>query len=217
MPAIEATGSIDMLLDYVLRVVLEQIRRWLDRNLEIPVAINLSVRNLTARKFPERVAEQLREFDVPARLVTFEITESAVMDDPETALPILDELHAMGLSLAVDDFGTGYSSLAYLRRLPINEIKIDRSFVLGMSTALGDLAIVRVDHRPRSLTRPAGDRRGRRGGVLPRSVALDGLRRYPGIPDQPATADRPFEKWLKARTVRSTQEGSSRPALRVDG
>ena len=217
VPAIEETGSIDMLLDYVLRVVLQQIRQWLDRNLEIPVAINLSVRNLTARMFPERVAEQLREFDVPARLVTFEITESNVMDDPETALPILGELHAMGLSLAVDDFGTGYSSLAYLRRLPINEIKIDRSFVLGMSTALGDLAIVRsiidLGHSLGLQVIAEGVEEESSREAL-RSMGCDGIQGF--LISRPQPVDR-FEQWLQARTVRSTVAGSTRPALRVDG
>jgi EAL domain-containing protein (putative c-di-GMP-specific phosphodiesterase class I) len=101
------------------------------------------VRNLLAENFPAKVADALAHRGVPAELLTFEITESSVMTDPEHSLPVLRELHAMGVHLSVDDFGTGYSSLAYLRRLPIDEIKIDRSFVMSMQEEAGDAAIVR--------------------------------------------------------------------------
>ena len=94
--AIEATGSIDILLNHVLEIVLQQIRRWLDRGLQISVAVNLSMRNLTGKHFPERVAASLERHDVPAHLLTFELTESNVMTDPETAMPILDSLHRWG-------------------------------------------------------------------------------------------------------------------------
>ncbi|MGH3973642.1 MAG: EAL domain-containing protein, partial [Pseudonocardiaceae bacterium] len=77
-------------------------------------------------------------------LLSFELTESAVMSDPERALPVLRGLHGMGVRIAVDDFGTGYSSLAYLRCLPVHEVKIDKSFVLGLASDLGDLAVVRA-------------------------------------------------------------------------
>ncbi|GGM03680.1 putative bifunctional diguanylate cyclase/phosphodiesterase [Nakamurella endophytica] len=142
--AIEATGSIDILLEHVLEIVLAQIRRWMDRRMRIGVAVNLSVHNLSSPNFPARVAAALAAHGVPPELLTFEITESSVMAAPERSMPILQELHDMGLHLSVDDFGTGYSSLAYLRRLPIDEIKIDKSFVQGMVTDIGDLAIVRA-------------------------------------------------------------------------
>jgi EAL domain-containing protein (putative c-di-GMP-specific phosphodiesterase class I) len=86
----------------------------------------------------------LEEHRVPAELLTFEITESSVMSDPERSLPVLHRLHKSGIGLSIDDFGTGYSSLAYLRRLPVDEVKIDKVFVLGMGTDLGDMAIVRA-------------------------------------------------------------------------
>ncbi len=141
---VEATGLIDALTNFVLEVTLRQCRAWLDRGLRLAVAVNLSVRNLADAEFPDRVAEALRRHNVPATLLAFELTESAVMSDPERALPVLRRLHALGIHLAVDDFGTGYSSLAYLRRLPVDEVKIDKSFVLGMGTDLGDLAVVRA-------------------------------------------------------------------------
>lgn len=143
VPAIEAAGLVGVLTDFVLEQALRRVRAWLDEGFRISAAVNLSVRNLSDEQFPDRVAQALSTFDVPAELLTFELTESGVMADPARALPILRQLHGFGLTLAVDDFGTGYSSLAYLRQLPVDEVKIDKSFVLGMGGDLGDLAVVR--------------------------------------------------------------------------
>jgi diguanylate cyclase (GGDEF)-like protein len=143
VPAVEATGLIDALTSFVTECALTKVKKWLDRGIRMSAAVNLSVRNLDDQTFPDRVAEALARYDVPAELLTFELTESGVMSDPAKALPVLRRLHAMGVVLAVDDFGTGYSSLAYLRRLPVDEVKIDKSFVLGMGSDLGDLAVVR--------------------------------------------------------------------------
>ncbi len=141
---IEATGLIDSLTEFVLDRSLQQCRSWLDRGLFLSVAVNLSVRNLADTEFPSRVADALTRHRVPPALLGLELTESAVMSDPERALPVLRGLHGRGVRIAVDDFGTGYSSLAYLRRLPVDEIKIDKSFVLGLASDLGDLAVVRA-------------------------------------------------------------------------
>lgn len=140
---VEATGLIDALTEFVLDCSLRQCRSWLDRGLSLSVAVNLSVRNLADTEFPRRVADALARHQVPAALLCLELTESAVMSDPERALPVLRGLHGLGVRIAVDDFGTGYSSLAYLRRLPVDEVKIDKSFVLGLASDLGDLAVVR--------------------------------------------------------------------------
>ncbi len=141
---VEATGLIDALTGFVLERSLEQCKAWRDRGLGLSVAVNLSVRNLADVEFPDRVGDALARHDVPSSLLGFELTESAVMSDPERALPVLRRLHALGVRIAVDDFGTGYSSLAYLRRLPVDEVKIDKSFVLGMGSDLSDLAVVRA-------------------------------------------------------------------------
>ncbi|MDQ4011209.1 MAG: bifunctional diguanylate cyclase/phosphodiesterase [Actinomycetota bacterium] len=141
---VEATGLIDPLTEFVLDRSLQQCRSWLDRGLSLSVAVNLSVRNLADTAFPSRVADALARHQVSAALLCFELTESAVMSDPERALPVLRGLHGLGVRIAVDDFGTGYSSLAYLRRLPVDEVKIDKSFVLGLASDLGDLAVVRA-------------------------------------------------------------------------
>jgi diguanylate cyclase (GGDEF)-like protein len=143
VPAVEATGLIGALTNFVTEKALAKVRDWLDRGIRMSAAVNLSVRNLEDENFPDLVAEMLARHGVPAELLTYELTESGVMSDPERALPVLRRLHALGIVLAVDDFGTGYSSLAYLRQLPVDEVKIDKSFVLGMGSDLGDLAVVR--------------------------------------------------------------------------
>jgi diguanylate cyclase (GGDEF)-like protein len=144
VPLAERTGLIGVLTDHVLRASLAQCRQWLDRDLRIPVAVNLSARTLSDAEFPERVAGMLREYEVPPEMLSFELTESSVMSDPDRMKPVLHRLHALGTGLSIDDFGTGYSSLSQLRRLPVDEVKIDKEFVFTMGTDLGDLAIVRA-------------------------------------------------------------------------
>ena len=213
--AIEATGSIDILLGHVLDIVLQQLRDWTAQGIQITAAVNLSVRNLLAEDFPTMVANALARHEVPAELLTFEITESSVMADPEHSLPVLRELHAMGIRLSVDDFGTGYSSLAYLRRLPIDEIKIDRSFVQGMGTDLSDLAIVRaiVD-----LGHSLGLRVVAEG--VEEEAARDALREMNCDQAQGFLISRPmpldrFEAWLPARTVSIYDPASTTHVLRM--
>ncbi|WP_164479209.1 putative bifunctional diguanylate cyclase/phosphodiesterase [Nakamurella antarctica] len=214
--AIEATGSIDILFDHVLNTCLKQSNLWLGRGLRIPVAVNVSVRNLTA-DFPDRVAAALATHQVPGELLTLELTESNMMADPEQSLPILSALHAQGIKIAVDDFGTGYSSLAYLRRLPVDELKIDRSFIQGMSTALGDLAIVRsiidLGHSLNLQVIAEGVEEESSREVL-RSMRCDGMQGF--LFSRPQPIDR-FEAWLAARTVRSVHESTEAPVLRVVG
>jgi EAL domain-containing protein (putative c-di-GMP-specific phosphodiesterase class I) len=111
--------------------------------LDVPVAVNLSVRSLLDPELAEDVGRLLRSAEVPARSLTLEITETSIMGDPGRTLSVLDRLAGLGLVLAIDDFGTGYSSLAYLKRLPVDEVKIDKSFVLDMSADPDDEAIVR--------------------------------------------------------------------------
>jgi EAL domain-containing protein (putative c-di-GMP-specific phosphodiesterase class I) len=110
--------------------------------LDLAVAINLSMRSLLDRSFPAAVAERLAAAQTAADRLRLEITESTIMADPETATAVVGELAALGVELAIDDFGTGYSSLAYLRRLPVSELKIDRSFVGGIGTERDDATIV---------------------------------------------------------------------------
>jgi len=128
---------------WVLRAALRQCRAWSGAGLDIRVAVNLSARLLQDEGLVETVTDMLRVADVSPDLLQIEITESAVMADPAGALRILTRLHEMGVRVAIDDFGTGYSSLSYLKKLPVDEIKIDKSFVLDMPVNADDVTIAR--------------------------------------------------------------------------
>jgi predicted signal transduction protein with EAL and GGDEF domain len=142
VPCIESSDLVDVLTLFMLEQALAAVRGWLDRGIRLSASVNLSARTLSDNDFPERVAGELGRHRVPSELLIFELTESGVMADDET-LPVLRKLRELGCRLALDDFGTGYSSLAYLRALPIDEVKIDKSFVLGVSSDRGDEAVVR--------------------------------------------------------------------------
>ncbi|WP_033291150.1 EAL domain-containing protein [Amycolatopsis jejuensis] len=203
VPAIEAAGLIGVLTSFVLEESLKRVRKWLDEGLRISAAVNLSVRNLADDDFPAKVQRELERFDVPAELLTFELTESGVMSDPQKALPILRELHSLGIVLAVDDFGTGYSSLAYLRQLPVDQVKIDKSFVLGMGTDLGDLAVVRsiveLGHSLGLTVVAEGVEEDVARDQL-EAMGCDVAQGY--LISRPLPEDR-LEAWLQARTARS--------------
>lgn len=143
IPLAEMTEMIHPLSLWVLREALRQVRCWLDQGREIAVAVNLSARNLIDTRCPAQIRALLTEFDVPNRLLEIEITESALITDPERAMQVVQSFHELGLHLAIDDFGTGYSSLSYLKRLPIQTLKVDRSFVKDMLSDEADAVIVR--------------------------------------------------------------------------
>ncbi|GHJ46185.1 bifunctional diguanylate cyclase/phosphodiesterase [Catellatospora sp. TT07R-123] len=140
----EHTGQLSRLTDVVLREGLRRARQWVDAGRPLSVAVNLSPRTLVDPSFPQRVDDLLQEYGVSPDRLTLEITEDGVVDGVDRLLPTLRRLYDLGVHLSVDDFGTGYSSLSYLRRLPVHEVKVDRSFVQGMATDPGDLAIVRA-------------------------------------------------------------------------
>jgi predicted signal transduction protein with EAL and GGDEF domain len=143
IPLAERTGLIGPLTHYVLDHALRQCHQWQQAGHELVVAVNVSARRLLDLAFPEEVAALLARWEVPARLLVVEITESAIMADPAHAMEILGRLNAMGVQLAIDDFGTGYSSMAYLKSLPVHELKVDRSFVSQMTSSIRDAVIVR--------------------------------------------------------------------------
>jgi diguanylate cyclase (GGDEF)-like protein/PAS domain S-box-containing protein len=143
IPTAEQTGLIKPLTRYVIDEALHQCRSWQDDGLRLSIAVNLSARSLVDLDFPAQVAGQLERWDVEPCLLEFEITESAVLADPTRTKLVLEQLSEMGIRLSIDDFGTGYSSLAHLKRLPVNEIKVDRSFVMNMEQDEDDATIVR--------------------------------------------------------------------------
>ncbi len=143
IPAAENTGAIDALTFHVLESAAGMCARWHRRGWDLDVSVNLSARNLTNARFTTEVAAILDRTGIPAGSLTLELTESSVMTEAERAMKTLNELHELGIALSIDDFGTGYSSLAHLRRLPVTEIKIDKSFVFDLTTSESDEAIVR--------------------------------------------------------------------------
>ena len=143
VPIAEHSGLIEPLTRVVLEEAVAQCSLWSLAGKPLRVAVNLSARVLHDLSLPQQIADLLEKWKVPAELLALEITESTIMADPIRALRVMTTLSGMGVRLAIDDFGTGYSSLAYLRRLPVSEIKIDKSFVSGMATNENDAIIVR--------------------------------------------------------------------------
>ncbi|MGH8851819.1 MAG: putative bifunctional diguanylate cyclase/phosphodiesterase [Casimicrobiaceae bacterium] len=139
----EQTGYIRAITQWVMAHAIAQCAAWRADDLAMNVSINISARDLVDLELPERVEALLQQHGCAAQWITLEITESAILDDPDHAIDNLRRLHALGCRLAIDDYGTGYSSLAYLRRLPVHELKIDKTFILGMARDSSDAVIVR--------------------------------------------------------------------------
>ncbi|WP_455913258.1 EAL domain-containing protein [Pseudomonas syringae] len=139
----ERTGSIQILTNWVIEEALRQLAEWAYRGLVLQVSVNISADDLLDGNLADRVAALLKLYRVPAEQLIFEITESAIMREPEQSLKVLNRLREFGISLSVDDFGTGYSSLAHLKRLPVQELKIDQSFVRDLDETSEDAVIVR--------------------------------------------------------------------------
>jgi len=145
IPIAERTGLIADIDAWVLRRACRQMVQWQEEGRDLAfVAVNLSSRLFGQRELYRQVAEVLHETGLDPALLELEVTESAVMEDPEVALEQLHRLRELGLSLAIDDFGTGYSSLLRLKRLPVQKLKIDQGFVAGLPLDDDDIAIVRV-------------------------------------------------------------------------
>jgi len=142
IPMAEQTGLIHPLTEWVLKTAVEQARQWHNKGIMLNVAINLSAQSLRDPGLIESIETVLREANLEPGYLTLELTETAVMSDPQRALEILTALDEKGVMLSIDDFGTGYSSLSYLKRLPVDEIKIDRSFVMEMDGDNNDKVIV---------------------------------------------------------------------------
>jgi len=148
IPLAAHTGLIKPLTTWVLNTALRQLHYWREQadgpiSEEMSMAVNLSARSLLDEGFPAEVVAALERWKIPAHLLELEITESMIMPDPRRAHHLLTELAAVGVKLSIDDFGTGYSSLAYLKNLPVNQLKIDRTFVCNMNRDPLDTVIVR--------------------------------------------------------------------------
>jgi diguanylate cyclase (GGDEF)-like protein len=143
IPLAERTGLIKLLSHYVLDESLRRCRDWTAAGHDVHVAVNLTVANLLDLELPNEIAELLRAHELSPDRLELEVTESMIMADPFRIRQVLTRLSDMGVRLAIDDFGTGYSSLAYLRRLPVDVLKIDKSFVLNMMQDAHDAMIVR--------------------------------------------------------------------------
>ncbi|MFZ6757367.1 EAL domain-containing protein [Undibacterium sp. Ji50W] len=143
IPFAEQTGFIRQLTHWIMNEAARVCSLWNKQGLHLKISVNISTRDLMDQDLPTKFAQILQQHQVDAASFCLEITESAIMDDPVRAFQTLDRLHAMGLDLSIDDFGTGYSSLAYLKRLPVDELKIDKSFVLKMEKDIDDTKIVK--------------------------------------------------------------------------
>jgi diguanylate cyclase (GGDEF)-like protein len=150
IPLAEHSGLITPLTMLVLRSALQQCEAWREAGHELDVAVNISPRSLLDAAFVDEVARALAAVAVPARALTLEVTETSLMAEPDRAIEALHQLRRLGVRLSVDDLGTGYSSLAYLQRLPVDEVKIDRSFLQDMPGEASEAivgAIIDLGHR----------------------------------------------------------------------
>jgi EAL domain-containing protein (putative c-di-GMP-specific phosphodiesterase class I) len=144
IPAAEQAGSIVHLTRYVLARAVKQRRIWQDNGYDLQISVNLSARDLLDEHLTQNVIQALKENQIPARRLTLEITENTVMREIDRAIGVLERLHNIGVRISMDDFGTGYSSLAQLKNMPLDELKIDKSFVMTMMNDPHNEAIVKT-------------------------------------------------------------------------
>jgi len=143
IPFAEQTGFIRHVTRWAIDAALAQIRVWLTMAIEVPVAINVSARDLSGAELPDLLIEAIRRHDVPPHLISLEITESALMEDPQHATRILARVRELGIGIAIDDYGTGYSALSYLSQLSVDCLKIDRSLIYSLRRESKNGAIIR--------------------------------------------------------------------------
>ena len=142
IPTLERTSLIEPFTTHVLELALKQARIWMDDLCPIPVAVNVSTRCLLDSAFPDTIAQCLLAAGVPGELLCVEITESTILANPEATIDVLRRIRALGVKTSIDDFGTGYASMAYLKILPVDEVKVDRSFVKDMAIGEKDRMLV---------------------------------------------------------------------------
>ena len=144
IPLAEELGLIEAIGDWVMGDLVRQQAEWQSQGIELTVGFNLSPRELWSTRLPERILGKLRRSGVDPTTVVVEITESTAMADPDRTQRILSEMHAWGLKLAIDDFGTGYSSLSRLKHLPVDILKVDRSFISRVDEDIDNASMVRA-------------------------------------------------------------------------
>ena len=203
----ERTGAIRPLTMWVMQHALAECKGWRDHGWDLGVAVNLSARNLVDRRLATDVARLLDELGVPAASLTLEITETMVVGESQRSLDVVQSLVELGVKISCDDFGTGYASLARLRRLPINEIKVDRSFVARMAEDDTDRAITRsvlALGRGLGLTTVAEGVEDQGGWDILRAFGCDQAQGF--LVSRPLAASR-FREWM------TRQPASARPAF----
>ncbi|MEY2432284.1 MAG: hypothetical protein QOC92_2009 [Acidimicrobiaceae bacterium] len=200
----ERIGLIRPLTECVLDIALGQLAQWRSEGFQLTMAVNISTRNLLDDALPTMVGEALVRHNVPPFALTLEITESTLISDPSRTVGILHRLSDMGVALAIDDFGTGYSSLSYLHRLPVDEIKIDKSFVQRMTGDQSDFVIVRstID-----LGRSLGlqvTAEGVENGQTWQLLAAAGCSQAQGFFLRPSGSGAQVSQWLRTRLADQT-------------
>jgi diguanylate cyclase len=212
IPMAETTGLITRLTLHVLRLAVAQARTWLDDGLDVPIAVNLSPRCLLDPHLVGYVVALLDEYKLPSALLRLEVTESAVMANPALATATLTELHDLGIRLSIDDYGTGYSSMAYLKSLPVDELKVDRTFVMDMDRDQDDAILVRgaieLGHNL-GMTVVAEGVEGSRHVDALRALGCDVAQGYHYAKPMPA-AD--LKQWMTAQQVTTRTPGLTRSA-----
>ncbi|WP_347058051.1 sensor domain-containing phosphodiesterase [Blastococcus sp. HT6-30] len=212
----EQIGRIGAITDHVLDLALARCRRWLDQGIALSVAVNISACSLSEPDLVQRVRDALARHQVPGELLVLELTESSVVDDSVRGSSVLEELHDLGLRLSMDDFGTGYSSLSQLRQLPIDELKIDKSFILTMATSQGESFIARSIIELAHNLGLCVVAEGVEDEMTRNQLATMGCDKLQGfLISRPLPDDR-LERWLLARTgVRSAAPGATHRRLFV--
>jgi len=202
IPAAEHTGVIRQLTSYVVRDALAQCRTWRDAGFDLMISVNISGRSLFDTHLVQDIGTAIEEAGVPASSLTLELTESTVMGESHRSMAVLEGLQQLGVRLSVDDFGTGYSSLTHLRRLPVTELKIDKSFVMAMTVSDQDAVIVRALvelGRRLGLRTVAEGVESRDAQVLLREYGCDEGQGY--LFSRPVPAEQ-FRLWLDRQKVR---------------
>ncbi len=211
VPLAEHTGLITPMTRQVINLALEQAADWRARGQRMSVAVNLCARSFLDSQLLEDIRELLAEWKVDPSLLELEITESMIVGDPERARAVLEQLNALGITLAIDDFGTGYSSLAYLRQLPVDEIKIDKSFVLQMRSEDDETIVRSIIDLAHNLHLRAVAEGVEDPAILSRlgELGCDVAQGYHLSRPLPAEA---FERWLAAYPSRAFWLAEAEPA-----